>query len=191
MAWIKLGSTTLTTTADVINSGTFTASKFIFGMTHIFASGGDKAPNLRFDQTGGTAYATRYSANGGTDVGEIGQPDIKGIGTTDDDDFMIYYNNNIGNEEKLVIMHQVNRNNTGAGYFPYREETVGKYVQTSAQVTEVGITNTGTGDYTADSNFTAIGSDGTEELNVQDGAIYYDTDLNKEFILSNNIWTEL
>ena len=191
MAWNKLGSTTLTTTADVINSGTFTASKFIFGMTHIFASGGDKAPNLRFDQTGGTAYATRYSPNGGADTTETSQPDIKGIGTTDDDDFMIYYTNNIGNEEKLVIMHQVNRNNTGAGNAPYREETVGKYAQTSSQVTEVGITNTGTGDYTADSNFTAIGSDGTEELNVQDGAIYYDTDLNKEYVLYNNTWTEV
>ena len=192
MAWIKLGSTTLTTTADVINSGTFTASKFIFGMTHIFASGGNKAPDLRFDQTGGTAYATRYCPNGGADVAtETSQPDIKGIGPTGDDDFVIYYAVNIGTEEKLVIMSQVNRNALGSGYFPYREETVGKYAQTSAQVTEVGIINTSTGDYTADSNFTAIGSNGTEELNVQDGAIYYDTDLNKEYVLYNNTWTEV
>ena len=191
MAWNKLGTTTLSSTADVIDSGAFTAVNFIFGMSHVFANGGDKAPNLRFDQTGGTAYTTRHSDNGGADSSETSQPDIKGIGPTDDDDFMIYYAFNDASEEKLVIMQQVNRNNAGAGNAPYREETVGKYAQTSSQVTEVGITNTGTGDYDTDSNFSALGSDGTESLNVQDGAIYYDTDLNKEYVLYNNTWTEI
>ncbi len=41
------------------------------------------------------------------------------------------------------------------------------------------------------SNLTVLGSDGTEELNVQDGAIYYDTTLNKEYVLYNNTWTEV
>ena len=43
----------------------------------------------------------------------------------------------------------------------------------------------------SDTNLTVIGSDGTESLNVQDGAVYYDKTLNKEYILSNNTWTEL
>ena len=65
MAWNKLGTTTLSSTADVIDSGACTAVNFIFGMSHVFANGGDKAPNLRFYQTGGTAYTTRHSDNGG------------------------------------------------------------------------------------------------------------------------------
>jgi len=28
-------------------------------------------------------------------------------------------------------------------------------------------------------------------MRIQDGAIYYETDTNKEYILSNNTWTEL
>lgn len=46
-------------------------------------------------------------------------------------------------------------------------------------------------EYDSGSNATALGSDGTTSIIVQDGAIYYDITLNKEYILSNNTWTEL
>jgi hypothetical protein len=46
-------------------------------------------------------------------------------------------------------------------------------------------------EYDTGSNATALGSDGVEELIVQDGAVYYDKQLNKEYILSNDTWTEL
>jgi len=61
----------------------------------------------------------------------------------------------------------------------------------SGQFTQVDIINDDVGSWDTDSNLSAIGSDGTEELNVQDGAIYYDTDLNKEYVLYNNTWTEV
>jgi hypothetical protein len=30
-----------------------------------------------------------------------------------------------------------------------------------------------------------------ESLNVQEGAVYYETDTNKEYVLYNNTWTEV
>jgi|APSaa5957512535_1039671.scaffolds.fasta_scaffold38265_4 hypothetical protein len=155
MAWAKQDS--VTTTGESIDNTI--ATTFVMGMSHVFATGGNKAPNVRFDATGGTAYACRYSANGGTDVTEVSQPDIKGIGPTADDDFSIFYAVNISTEEKLVIMFAVNRNSAGAGSFPYREETVGKYSQTSTQAAQIGLIDTGTGSYTTSSNLSSIGTD--------------------------------
>ena len=41
-------------------------------------------------------------------------------------------------------------------------------------------------------NLAVLGSDITPSgVKVQDGAIYYETDTNKEFLLYNDVWTEL
>ena len=45
--------------------------------------------------------------------------------------------------------------------------------------------------YTSDSNLSVIGSDGATSTKLQDGAIYYETDTNKEYVLYNNTWTEV
>jgi hypothetical protein len=59
------------------------------------------------------------------------------------------------------------------------------------RVTRVDFTNGSSGSYDTNSNITVIGSDGTASMIIQDGAIYYDTDLNKEYVLYNDTWTEL
>jgi len=51
--------------------------------------------------------------------------------------------------------------------------------------------NDGSGDMQIGDNISALGSDGVESLNVQDGAVYYETDTNKSYVLYNNSWTEL
>jgi len=91
----------------------------------------------------------------------------------------------------LLISHAVGDSaSTGAGTAPDRRETISKYSVTS-NITVVNGLNSDVGDYVADSNVTVLGSDGTESITVQDGAIYYDTDLNKEYVLYNNTWTEI
>jgi ribosomal protein L27 len=50
--------------------------------------------------------------------------------------------------------------------------------------------HTGATNTIADSNFTVLGSDEVLYV-VQDGAIFYEKDTNKEYIISNNTWTEL
>jgi len=73
-----------------------------------------------------------------------------------------------------------------------REEAVGKWANTSDAITSIKHTQSSSGgDYLSGSNVSVLGSDGVESLNVQDGAVYYETDTNKEYVLYDNTWTEL
>ena len=135
-------------------------------------------------------YALRKSANGGADCNILCSAwnDFAGGSL----EFLgVAYMVNIASEEKLGIYHSVEVGATGGGTAPNRRETVQKWANTSDEVDTYRMLNLASGSYDTGSNVTVIGSDGTEELNVQDGAIYYDTDLNKEYVLYNNTWTEV
>ena len=67
----------------------------------------------------------------------------------------------------------------------------GKYTGT-AEVSAIKFyENTQAGGYNTGTNITTLGSDGVESLGVQDGAVYYETDTTKEYVLYNNAWTEV
>ncbi len=189
MAWIKAGSTTLGSAGDTITVSGFTSNEFIQILTHSPASGADK--KLKFNNNGNPVYARSYSDNGASDQTSINHSNIA-HSTLLTDEFLIGYVVNKSGEEKLLMTHTVASNTSGATNAPARLELVGKFVPSpDADITRVDEINTHTGDLEADSNLTVIGSDGVESLGVQDGAIYYETDTNKEFLLSNNTWTEL
>ena len=74
---------------------------------------------------------------------------------------------------------------------PTRLSVTGKLVSTS-QINIIEWRDVaGGGDYGSDTNISVLTSEGTESMSVQEGAVYYDTDLNKEYVLNNNTWTEL
>jgi hypothetical protein len=97
----------------------------------------------------------------------------------------------ISGEEKLGIVSTCG-GATGAGSTIHRTEIVYKFVPSSlsANVTQVAITEKGSGNHAIDSNLSALGSDGVIYV-VQDGAVYYETDTNKSYVLYNGSWTEL
>ena len=194
MAWRKAGTTTLDSTSDTITVSGMTTNTFNQILNHAI-------PDSNNTQT-------RYSVNG-VDTGskysykntKLGQYNSTGVdqnnvlydmGGEDSDKFSITYACDVAGEEKLAIGFGISRKDAGEENAPARNEIVWKYETTSARVTSVkDDTSAQTGTYAVNSNVTVIGSDGTEALNVQDGAIYYDTDLNKEYVLYNNAWTEL
>ncbi len=55
--------------------------------------------------------------------------------------------------------------------------------------------NYGGGDFLTGSNLSALGGDITpvaqDPPKVQDGAVFYEKDTNKEYILNNGVWTKL
>ena len=193
MVWAKNGTPdTLTTSGDILSISDLTANIFNEFMSHVIQDGAvDTA--LRLAGVSATDYASRFSSAGGSDSTETNHTDIRMENTSGKDIFQVIRAVNIDSEEKLVIIHTVDAGNSGVTNAPDRTEIVGKMdtTTTSGQFTQVDVINTDSGDMAADSNLSALGSEGTEELNVQDGAIYYDTDLNKEYVLYNNTWTEI
>ena len=195
MVWAKNGTpVTLGSAAGVMTISDMTANVFNMIMYHTILASGNASDGLTFDNNTNTDYSRRMEI-GNNDYLEIDGTNIDVDAASAADNFGIIYTANISGEEKLIINPSTYQNIAGAGNAPGLVRSVGKCDTTtnSGQFTRVDITNVhGTPtDYNADSNLSVIGSDGVESLNVQDGAVYYDKTLNKEYVLSNNIWTEL
>jgi hypothetical protein len=199
MAWIKSVSVDGDGTS-AFSSSTFTPSEFMMILNNRQAT---TALNDYFrvgnNTISASGYAWRSSQNGTTpddDTSSNTSGRTEGLinqsGTTDAGEigFSIIYALNIATEEKLFIHRIIDQISTGASQAPNRREASNKWVETTNQINIVG-SYSASGTYNANSNIAVLGSDGTEELNVQDGAIYYDTDLNKEYVLYNNTWTEV
>jgi len=160
MAWAKLESKTLTGTAATVDTDSFTATKFMQQMCHLFATGGNIFSALMLNSDVGSNYAFRWSINGGGDGTATTQDPIDIDVFNDGNDFfgetVII---NISAEEKLTITHSVARSSAGAGSVPGRREISGKWVNTSVQATTLGNHNNESGSFAIDSNTTALGTD--------------------------------
>lgn len=194
MVWNKLGTTTLSSAGDDLDITSMTANKFNQVLIHVpTAGGGTKQISMNFDNNTNTDYAFRRNQNG-TETAFTSQTKISSfIRDRDDDGFTVSYILSIDSEETLLIGFGTDNVAAGATTVPDRNELAGKMDTTTStsQFTRIDINNPSSGSFDTDSNLTVIGSDGVESLNVQDGAIYYDTDLNKEYVLYNNTWTEV
>ena len=160
MAWGKAGSTTLTLSASTINL-TVESNKFNNIITHIISDTGIN-PWIRMDNNAGN-YSSRWSVDGAAD-GTLtnntnGAFPLWGseIPITH---FGIIYALNISSEEKLIIAWAT-EGLTGASNAPSRREGVGKYAQTSAQVSSFDYHTSVAGNFLTDSNLTVLGSDMT------------------------------
>ena len=191
MAWGKAGTTTLGTAGDDLDITSMTSSNFSQILGHHINSG-NKAVDITFNNNANSVYARRKSFNGGADSTAVSQTKFDINLNNSAPEFFVSYVNDIASEEKLMMLWNVDTNTAGAGNAPTRHEWVGRFVPSpSARITRIDTNNTGSGDYDTSSNISVLGSEGVESMTVQDGAVYYDTDLNKSYVLYNNAWTEL
>jgi hypothetical protein len=141
--WEELASVELGSASDTLSSGTITAKKYLWVQTYVKATGGTVEPDSRFnsDNSGinnvsGT-YADRYSVNGGSDAtGTSLNKGVRGSGVPVSAFFNDFIINNASNE-KLVIRHLNYVSTAGAATAPSRRETVGKWANTSDQITDI------------------------------------------------------
>jgi len=160
MAWAKLGTETLTSTADVITVDSLPEKKFIMILNHVFSSGKAKLePTLNNDT--GTNYAARYELDGAAEVTLTSTTDFENTtgGFTNGLTFHVQYLINIATEEKLLISNSCEVETTGAGTAPRNREYVGKWTNTSDAVSRYDVPNVTTGDFDTDSNASVLGTD--------------------------------
>ena len=157
--WEELASVTLGSAGDNLSSGTITAKKYLWFQAYIIPTGGSANCNLTFNNDTGSNYSLRYTegTNEPTLTGEsVISMDVAKKSTP----FFIngFVINNSANE-KLTIIHQMNQSTATAGYAPTRNEIVGKWSNTSAQITEIDIDNPQVGvDYAIGSMLKVWGS---------------------------------
>ena len=144
--WEELASVDLSGgESDEISSGTITAKKYLWVQYYREASG-VIGGTMQFNDDTGSNYAVRYSNAGGGDSAYGSQSNIELRYQTTDTFGNMFIINNSANE-KLVIMHEMYAGASGAGVIPNRTERVGKWANTSDQITKIDINNDQAGNF--------------------------------------------
>ena len=191
MAWRKAGTNTLSgaQSNNVVTGLTANTFNQFFG--HVISGSGVNQVEMQFGNgsiDGGNNYAFSKSNDGGTPVNSASTSVFKLHNTSSQQDkFFVGYIVNIASEEKIGVGYIVEANTVGATA-PSRASSVGKWDNKLVRFDQMEHQST---NLQSDTNLTVIGSDGSAELKVQDGAVYYDKTLNKEYVLYNNTWTEV
>ena len=152
--WQQLADVELTSSSTTIDSGTFTAKKYLWIQFYGNQSTGSSDSLLRFNSDSGSNYARRFSTNGGTDSTSISATSISNMAGSEGNRDPFYSNMfiiNKSDKEKLVIGELIfAETGAGAGNAPARREWVAKWTNTSAQITQSVLTsssNYDTGSY--------------------------------------------
>ena len=159
--WEELASVDLSGgSADALDSGTFTAKKYLWVQAFMELDGGVNTISgvLNFNNDTGSNYARRRSSNGGSDGTETshGSIDIRGGESKNRFENLFIINN--ASNEKLVIANMM-VTPAGAGNAPDRTEYVAKWTNTSDQITSVKWTNGDGGSYGTSSIIKVWGHD--------------------------------
>jgi len=157
--WQELASVELSSAGDTINVSSFAAKKYLMIQCKMIATG-TASMELTFNNDTGSNYARMRSQNGGTANNSTSRANIDiGFGdTTDETAFFDMYVINTASKEKLLIS-ELNATSSGAGNAPHRRETVGKWANTSNQITRVDITNPDSGSFNTGTYIKVWGAD--------------------------------
>lgn len=192
MAWEKDGSKTLQSAGNNVTVSSLTDNKFSLVLsTTIADSSGGTQQSLQFNGDTLSNYGRRYnSGNGGSDgannstrISTGAAPAANSIG------FTVNYVCNITGKEKMAISFGGDTYTLGSTA-PSRYEAVGKWANTTA-IDRIDIFNPTSGNFQSGSVSSVIGSEGVVSIITQDGAVFYETDTNKSYVLYNGTWNQL
>ena len=160
-SWKELGRTTLGSSSAEVDKSSLTAKDNIMILAYYTGdSTADSFINFNGDEAGN--YASRYSRDGGSDSTDTSQSvglRLEQGRTTPQ--FSVMNITNISAQEKLVNGHTVSQNTAGAGNEPHRQEWVGKWANTSAQITQATL-DRASGNFTSGSEIVVLGYDDDE-----------------------------
>ena len=132
--WQELASVEASGTVTSLDTGTFTAKKYLWIQCFMKLSG---SPSLlpTFNNDSGSNYSFRYSDNGGADSTATSQTNIGTLNQGYSNTFTNIFVINNQSNEKLCLVNGMNQNTAGAGNAPARRELVAKWANTSNQIT--------------------------------------------------------
>lgn len=163
MVWQKNGTPeTLSGASDDCEITDLVATLFNFALFHKLgtanSTGAFQFGSTTFDT--GSNYAYRRNTNGSENPAVGGQTNggtvIPGTGNPA---FTIGYVINIATEEKLFITQTVDQSTAGSGSAPSRREAVGKWANTAVQFDRMKMIQVDSGDFSINTNLSALGTD--------------------------------
>jgi len=159
--WEELASVELGSAGNDLSSGTISAKKYLWVQAYAKATGGSINNGFRFNSDTGSNYANRRSVDGATDATQINTSsacDDANLDSAYERFYNMFIVNNSSNE-KLSICHVVQQNASGAANAPRRGEYVGKWANTSNQITDITLHNFSGGNLDTGSIIKVWGSD--------------------------------
>ena len=197
--WERLAHVELSSNGN-LSTGTFTAKDNLKVVVWFKPTSANTSGMVMNNDTNYN-YSNRRSKNGGSDETRTSSDSLAGIqlnGNYNEGDwsFATSYITNIATKEKLAINEFMTQNTAGAGTAPERVESVGKWTNTSDQITEIDITD-GAGSaltLTTGSYITVFGaSDDVANDTTPDGSIFEETDTGKHYVwnATSDSWTEI
>jgi len=138
--WEELDSTDFSGSADDFTSSTFPAKKYLWVQCYLEGTASMRPFSVQFNSDTGPNYAIRRSSNSSGDSPFGSTTSIDGAGGQDVTN--MFWNMFIINKsanEKLCIIHSVSVVTQGSGTAPRRDEIVGKWGNTSSQITSITV----------------------------------------------------
>ena len=155
--WEELASVELGSATSILSSGVFTAKKYLWVQIFSNSSNASLGYTMRFNSDNTTSYARRVSSNGANpDSTNASQAQLN-IGNPTAPNFGNYFIINNSANEKLLIGHTVDAPTAGSGNPPSRSDGVGKWSNTTSQITTISI-DAGTGTWDTGSIIKVWGS---------------------------------
>jgi len=122
-------------------------------------SGASANSNIQFNADTGSSYAFRQSTNGATDGTSTSTSNITMFGTGTTPSYYVGYLANLSGEEKLWQSNLCHQNTAGAGNSPFRQEKVGKWVDTSEPFDQINWNTGGAEKWLTGSEVVVLGWD--------------------------------
>ena len=160
-SWKELGRQTLSSSGDVMTSGTFTAKDNLMILYYGVADGA-MINKLTFNDDTGNNYAYKISDNGASDSSTTSNAFLEFATSSTSNEFSVADVVNIADQEKLVHLNHAGQNTAGAGTSPRSRELAGKWANTSNAITKVTATNSQSGSFGSGSELIVLGYDNDE-----------------------------
>lgn len=158
--WEEIGRTTLGSAGDTITVSSLPPRKHLMIITDLIATGGTISLSMTFNGDTGNNYAVRVSVNNATDTTAASQAALNThVIVAAYPQRQNLFISNIETQEKIGFFLTNSQNTAGAANIPGRAEGAVKWANTSAQISSVTITNSGTGDYAIGSEVIVLGHD--------------------------------